>query len=119
MKGIDLDICLHMSYINDGYKPIRQPHKCMNPALRGIVKAKLQKLLDARFIYPISNSEWVSPLVIVPKKGGKWRVYVDYKELNVAIRKDHFPLPFIDQVLDSLAGKKYFSFLMVLVVITK
>lgn len=51
------------------------------------------------------------PLVIVPKKGGNWRVCVDYKELNVATRKDHFPLPFIGQVLDSLAGNKYFSFL--------
>eukprot|EP00253_Pinus_taeda_P028623 PITA_28623 len=63
------------------------------------------------FIYPISDSEWVSPLVIVPKKNGKWRVCVDYRALNKATQKDHFPLPFIDQVLDSLAGKKFFSFL--------
>jgi hypothetical protein len=50
-------------------------------------------------------------LVIVPKKNGKWRVCVYYQEINKATRKDHFPLPFIDQVLDALAGKKYFSFL--------
>jgi len=48
---------------------------------------------------------------VVPKKNGKWRIYVDYRELNKANKKDHFPLPFIDQVLDSLAGKKFFSFL--------
>ena len=53
----------------------------------------------------------VSPLVIVPKKGGKWWICVDYRELNKETKKDHFPLPFIDQVLDTLAGKKYFSFL--------
>ena len=53
----------------------------------------------------------MSPLVILPKKGGKWRICVDYRELNKATKKDHFPLPFIDQVLDTLAGKKYFSFL--------
>ena len=50
-------------------------------------------------------------MVIVPKKGGKWRICVDYRELNKATKKDHFPLPFIDQVLDTLVGKKYFSFL--------
>lgn len=50
-------------------------------------------------------------MVIVPKKGGKWRICVDYRELNKATKKDHFPLPFIDQVLETLAGKKYLSFL--------
>lgn len=67
--------------------------------------------MDAGFIYPISDSEWVSPLVLVPKKNGKWRICVDYRELNKATKKDHFPLPFIDQVLDGLTGKKFFSFL--------
>ena len=83
----------------------------MNPALKEVVKEELQKLLSANFIYPISDSQWVSPLVIVPKKNGKWRFCVDYKELNKATQKDHFPLPFIDQVLDTLSGKKLFSFL--------
>ena len=71
----------------------------------------MQKLLDGGFIYPISDSEWVSPLVFVPKKNGKWRICVDYRELNKATKKDHFPLPFIDQVLDGLIGKRFFSFL--------
>ena len=83
----------------------------MNPNLREIFKEELQKLLNAGFINSISDSEWVSPLVIVPKKNEKWRVCVDYRVLNKATQKDHFPLPFIDQVLDSLAGKKFFSFL--------
>eukprot|EP00253_Pinus_taeda_P023927 PITA_23927 len=83
----------------------------MNPNLREIVKEELQILLNAGFVYPISNNEWVSPLVIVPKKNGKWRVCVDYRALNKATQKDHFPLPFIDQVLNSLSGKRFFSFL--------
>jgi len=83
----------------------------MNPTLKDIVKEELQKLLDAGFIYPISYSKWVSPLVLVPKKNGKWRICVDYRELNKATKKEHFPFPFIDQVLDGLAGKKFFSFL--------
>ena len=49
--------------------------------------------------------------MLVPKKNGKWRICVDYRELNKATKKDHFPLPFIDQVLDGLVGKKFFSFL--------
>jgi len=60
------------------------------------VKEELQKLLDVNFIYPISDSKWVSPLVVVPKKNGKWRICVDYWEVNKAIHKDHLPLPFID-----------------------
>jgi len=66
--------------------------------------------LDAYFIYPISDSKWVSTLVVVPKKSGKWRICVDYRELNKATLRNYFPLPFIDQVLDTLLGKKYFSF---------
>ena len=83
----------------------------MNPNLREIVKEELQKLLNVNFIYPISDSRWVSPLVIVPKKNGKWRVWIDYRELNKATLKDHFHFPFIVQVLNTSAGKKYFSLL--------
>jgi hypothetical protein len=83
----------------------------MNPTSKDIVKEELQKLLNANFIYPISDNKWVSPLVIVPNKNGKWRVCVDFRELNKATLREYFPLPFIDQVLDTLSRKKYFSFL--------
>ena len=84
----------------------------MNPILKDFVKEELQKLLNVGFICPISDSKWVSPLVVVPKKmTGKWRMCVVFRELNKETLKDYFPLPFIDQVLDTLAGKIYFSFL--------
>lgn len=83
----------------------------MNPALKEVVKEELQKLLNANFIYLISDSQWMYPLVIVPKKNGKCRVCVDYRELNKATQKDHFTLPFIDRVLDTLSRKNFFSFL--------
>jgi len=67
--------------------------------------------LNVIFIYPISDNKWVSRLIIVPKKNGKWRICVDYEELNKTTQKYHFPLPFIDQSLDTLSRKKYFSFL--------
>nr|GEY14393.1 reverse transcriptase domain-containing protein [Tanacetum cinerariifolium] len=88
-----------------------------------------EKLLDAGLIYPISDSPWVSPVHCVPKKGGftvveneeneliptrlviGWWVCIDYRKLNEATRKDHFPLPFMDQMLESLAGNKFYCFL--------
>jgi hypothetical protein len=82
----------------------------MNPTLKDIVKEEIQKLLNVGFIYPVSESKWVSPLIVVPEKmTGKWRICVDFWELNKSTLKDYFPLPFIDQVLDTLSGKKYFS----------
>jgi hypothetical protein len=72
MKGIDPQLCTHHIYIEKDARPIRQPQRRLNPHLRDIVKEELQKLLDVDFIYPISDSRWVSPLVIVPKKNGKW-----------------------------------------------
>ena len=101
----------------------------MNPAMKEVVKKEVLKWLNAGFIYAISDSSWVSPVQVVPKKGGMtviknekneliptrtmtgWRICIDYRKLNKATRKDHFPLPFIDQMLDKLAGHQYYCFL--------
>jgi hypothetical protein len=64
----------------------------MNLALKDIVKEELQKLIVTNFIYPISDSQWVSPLVTVPKNNGKWRIYVNYREINKSTHKYHFSL---------------------------
>ena len=87
------------------------------------------KLLEAELIHPISDSAWVSPIQVVPKKGGLtairnenndliptrtvtgWRMCIDYRKLNEATRKDHFPLPFMDQMLDRLARQSFYCFL--------
>lgn len=71
MQGLNPILCMHIIYINKDCKPIWQPQRRVNPTVREIVKKKLQKMLDAGFIYPILDSQWVSPLVIVPNKGGK------------------------------------------------
>ena len=84
MKGVHPLVCTHHIYIKEGCKPVRQPQRIMNPTPKDIVKEELQKLLDVR---PISDSEWVSPLVLVPNKRGKWGICVDYKELNKATKR--------------------------------
>ncbi|RVW37859.1 Retrovirus-related Pol polyprotein from transposon 17.6 [Vitis vinifera] len=110
-------------------KPIRQLQRRLNPHLQEVVRAEVLKLLQAGIIYPISNSPWVSPTQVVPKKSGitvvqnekgeeittrltsGWRVCIDYRKLNVVTRKDHFPLPFIDQVLERVSGHPFYCFL--------
>nr|GEZ00871.1 DNA-directed DNA polymerase [Tanacetum cinerariifolium] len=101
----------------------------VNPKIHDVIKKEVEKLLDAGLIYPISDSPWVSPVPCVPKKGGftmveneenelipthlvtRWRVCIDYSKLNEATRKDHFPLKFMDQMLEILAGNEYYCFL--------
>ena len=78
MKGIPPKTCTHHIYIQEGTRPVRKPQRRMNPAQRDIVKEEVQKILDAGFIYPISDSQWVSPLVLVPKKDGRWSICIDY-----------------------------------------
>ena len=97
--------------------------------MKEVVRKEVLKWLNARFIYAISDSPWVSPVHVVPKKGGftvirnekneliptrtviGWRVCIDYKKLNTVTRNDHYPLPFIDQMLDRLACHPHYCFL--------
>ena len=111
MRGIHPNTCIHHIYTQENVRPIRQPQRRMNHVLKDIAKDEIEKLLYANFIYLISDSKWISPLDIVPKKNGKWRVCVDFREINRETLRDYFPSPFIDQVLDTLSGKQYFSFL--------
>ncbi|GJT32596.1 hypothetical protein Tco_0923015 [Tanacetum coccineum] len=115
--------------MEDNFKPAVQHQRRVNSKIHEVIKKEVIKLLDAGLIYPISDSPWVSPVHCVPKKGGmtvvenedneliptrlvtRWRVCIDYRKLNDATRKDHFPLPFMDQMLERLAGNEYYCFL--------
>ncbi|MCO5599374.1 hypothetical protein L7F22_053476 [Adiantum nelumboides] len=78
-------------------------------SFRDALKEEVDKLLNAGFIVPVDNAEWVSLVVVTPKKDGRWRVCIDYKPLNVVTKKDPYPLPFIDQLLDAVARFERYS----------
>ena len=98
-------------------------------SLKEVVRKEVIKLLDNGIIYSISDSKCVSPIQVIPKKRSLtvvqnekndlmptraiigWRICIDYRKLNKATRKDHFPLPFIDQVIERLANFSYFCYL--------
>ena len=71
----------------------------------------MDNILKVGFIREVKYSEWLANVVVVPKKGGKWRVCVDYMDLNDACTKDSFPLPRIDHIVDESAGHGMLSFL--------
>ena len=91
-------------------KPVRARQKRMAPDKARILRNELDKLLEGGFITQVRNTEWVSPVVIVPKKGGKWRVCVNYRALNQVTKKDRQPLPHIDELLDNVAGHDLYTF---------
>ena len=71
--------------------------------------AEVKKLTNAGFIYAVEDLEWVSPVVVTPKKNDKWWVCVDYMPLNAATKRDHFPLPFQDEILNEVAGHERYT----------
>ena len=129
LKGICPSMCMHRILLEDGHKPSVEAQRRLNPTMKEVVRKEVLNWLDTGVIYPISDSAWVSPIQVVPKKGGTtvirtennillpsrivtgWRICIDYRKLNKASRKDHFLLPFLDQMLDRLAGHEYYYFL--------
>lgn len=114
---------MHKILMEDIFHPVIQPQ-----TMQEVVHKEILKFLDTRIIYPISDSTWVSPVQVVRKKGRitmvknenneliptrsviGWRVYIHYRKLNDATKKDHFPLPFIDQLLERLSSHAYYYF---------
>ena len=129
LKGISPTLCQHKINIEPDAKPVVDHQRRLNPKMKEVVRTEILKLLEAGIIYPIADSRRVSPVHCVPKKGGitvvpndknelipqrivtGYRVVIDFRKLNKATRKDHYPLPFIDQMLDILFKHTYFCFL--------
>jgi hypothetical protein len=125
LKGISPSLYTHRILMEQAHKLVREHQRQLNNAMREVVKKEVLKLLKARVIYPISDNEWVSLVQVVPKKGGmtvirneknelitqwtvtNWQMCIDYQKLNKATQKDHFPLPFINEMLERLANHSF------------
>jgi hypothetical protein len=112
--------------MEDQCKPVVDHQRRLTHAMREVVNKEVIKLLDAGIIYPVPHSEWVSSVHYVPKKGSLavvkneknelipqrtvtgWQMCIDYRKLDKETKKDHFPLPFIDEMLGRLANHTYF-----------
>ncbi|KAL3533840.1 hypothetical protein ACH5RR_007361 [Cinchona calisaya] len=119
---------MHRIHLEEEAKLSCESHRCLNPIMQDVVKDEIIKLLDVGVIYPILDSEWVSPVQVVPKKSRitvvknesdelvptrvqtRWCVCIDYRKLNSMTMKYHFSLPFIDQMLERLASCAYYYF---------
>ncbi|CAL2229972.1 unnamed protein product [Prunus armeniaca] len=129
IKGINPTLYMHKILLEDNTMPKRDPQRRLNPNMKEEVRKEVMKLLDVGIIYPIFDNKWVSPVQVVPKKSGitvvkneanelvptwmttGWRVCIYYRKLNTTTSQDHFPLPFIDQMLERLAGHSDYCFL--------
>ena len=89
---------------------MRAPQRRLAPDKRKILKKELDRLLEGSFITQVKNTEWVSLVIIVPKKGGLWRICVDYRALNRVTKRDRQSPPFIDEFLDTIASHEFYSF---------
>ncbi|XP_062094020.1 uncharacterized protein LOC133800058 [Humulus lupulus] len=120
---------MHKILMEEDNRPSIEAQQRLKPAMKEVVLEKILKCLDVGMICPISDSAWVSPVQIVPKKGGmtvgkneknelfpsrtlrRWRICIDYRKLNKETWKNHFPFPFLDQMLGKLACHSYYCFL--------
>ena len=111
MPGIAPEVIQHKLNVNPERKPVQQRRKVFAPEQVQAITDEVTKLLAAGFIREVHYPEWLTNVVLVKKANEKWRMCMDFTDLNKACLKDSFPLPRIDQLVDSKAGHKLLSFM--------
>ena len=109
--GIDLTFFCHYLNVNPSITPKKQPPRCLSKEHTDAIRDEVVKLKRAGAIKEMFYPKWLANTVVVKKKSGKWRVCVDFTDLNKACPKDPFPMPQIDQLVDATAGHPRMSFL--------
>ena len=111
MPGINPSIIVHKLNVDPAYKPIVQKRRKFDPERYTAINKEVGKLLTAEFIREVHYPEWLANVVMVKKPNEKWRICIDYTDLNKACPKDSFPIPRIDQLVDSTTGHELLSFM--------
>ncbi|XP_013658896.1 uncharacterized protein LOC106363748 [Brassica napus] len=111
MPGIDIGITCHELNIDPTYRPVKQKRRKLGPERATAVNEEVERLLKVGSITEVRYLDWLANPVVVKKKNGKWRVCVDFTDLNKACPKDYFPLPHIDRLVEATAENKLLSFM--------
>ncbi len=111
LKGIPLDIAQHCVELDTSIPPAHQARYWLNPNYVAIVIHDIDKLFVVGFIKPIEDVTLLSSIIVVPKKNGKLKICVDFRKLNVATKKDPYPLPFTNEVINIVAKHEVYTFL--------
>ncbi|KAJ0509715.1 putative nucleotidyltransferase, Ribonuclease H [Helianthus annuus] len=111
MTGISKDVITHKLGIDRSFKPVQQKIRKFAPERNIIIQEEVDRLLKSKMIREVKFPRWLANVVVVQKKNGKWRVCVDYTDLNKACPKDPFPLPHIDSMVDATVGHEMLTFM--------
>jgi len=111
MLGIDPNFLCHCLTMDPKVRPVRQRRRKFNEERRLVIQEEMRKLLSAGHIREIQYPKWLANVVLVKKANGKWRMCVDFTDLNKACAKDSYPLPSIDALVDNASGCRMLSFL--------
>ena len=111
MPGIDPSVNTHRLNVHPSSKPVRQKKRVFAPKRDNAIKEEVQKLTTTQFIREVYYPDWLANVVMVKKVNGKWRMCVDFTDLNKTCLKDSYPLPHIDWLVNSTAGHRLLSFM--------
>ena len=111
MSGIDPSVIVHRLNVLPSFSPIRQKKQVFAQERDKAIAEEVRKLLEADFIQEVYYPDWLANVVMVKKANGKWRMCVDFTDLNKACPKDSYPLPRIDTLVESIARHQLLSFM--------
>jgi hypothetical protein len=111
MLGVPRELIEHELHLDPKAKPIKQQLRRFTQDQKDVIKREIARLLNVGFIQDVYHLDWLTNPVLVPKKNKDWSMCVDYTDLNKACKKDPFGLPWINQVVDSIAGCSLLCFL--------